>query len=156
MQNRLIILAASVVAMSAAPIERTAAASISLYVVPGVVDSGDGPGSGIATTVMCTNHSGAAQRIEFWIRQSPTSVTQASLQVPNGHTVTASSHNTAAFVEDVLLSPGTRITRARLSVIGTSRYIFCSALIVDASGVPPSFMDALHMVRFSPVSGVHE
>src|SRR4051812_45647143 len=54
-----------------------------LYTVPGVRDNGGGAGTGVATSVHCTNFSNATEKLQYTVRSFDSSV-KASLSLNIG------------------------------------------------------------------------
>ena len=85
-----------------------------IYVASGVIDNGVSANSGVATVVHCTNASGLSASLRFLVLLDSGGVAGAhTTSVAHGGTFTASTHNVATFIEDVLLSPASSTSRGR-------------------------------------------
>ena len=125
-----------------------------IYVASGVFDSGDAANAGSATSIHCSNVSGVGSTLRVLVLASTSAVAgSGTSNLPNGATVTFSTHLTAAF-NDASLNTGT-VTQGVLNVEATNSGVFCTAMIVNASlntveGVP------LHLVRVNAHPGTIE
>jgi len=118
-----------------------------IYSASGVLDNGGASGTGVATTIMCTNWTGASQAIRFLIRRySGLTAANATSNIPGLYTYTVSTHNTVAFFEDTQLSPGTSIDPGSLRIFATTPNVSCTAMVIDAGAAAPHGID-LHLVR---------
>ncbi len=131
-----------------------------IYRVSGVTDNGSAPAlvnasSGVATSFHCSNFSGIDEKLKFVIRAAEPTTTKI-IVIPAGKTITASTHGTVVFNDDLFLSPGVVIQQGAAIISATSaQTIFCSAMILDANNPVPVGI-ALHMVRFNPANGTQE
>ena len=127
-----------------------------LYRFPGVRDNTGATNTGVATSFHCTNFSGVTETIRFVLRdQDSTVMANATFDLPHLQTVTASTHGTAAFLEDLFLSPGFSIGQGTMAIAATTTSIICTAMIVDASTASPVGV-SLRGVRFNPAPGSQE
>ena len=127
-----------------------------IYFVSGITDSGDGSASGVATTITCTNFSGASAHIVFSVR-SKTGAIAASKPATIGNltTVVTSTHNTNLWTEDFLLHPGVGNEHGSLLIYSNQSAVFCSATIASAGASLPE-SNSLHLVRFNAHPGTVE
>lgn len=126
---------------------------VTIYVVPGVFDSGHGPLTGEATTFLCSNLSGATQQIRFRVlRPGGVGAVDKVYSFAKGQTLTVSTHNTLPFAEDAVLSTF-GVLGGMAVIFATSGGVYCSAFLVDAAATSFSGLGVLHMVRFNPVPG---
>ena len=126
-----------------------------IYRVSGVTANSTAAGVGAATTFHCTNFSPVSENIRFTTRIKDGTVvsTSTTTLVSNG-TITASTHPTTFFNEDVFLSTGL-VTQGSTVILATSLAFHCSAMIVDAgSAFPQGF--ALHLLRVNPLANSQE
>jgi hypothetical protein len=126
-----------------------------IYKVSGVNDTGDATNVGIATSFICTNFGNVEEKLRFLVREENGNATTKFLNVGSGETVTASTHFTNVFSEDLTLTPGISIRQGAAAISATSVNVFCSAMIVDAASSSPNGI-ALHLVRFNPAPGTQE
>jgi hypothetical protein len=126
------------------------------YVVPGVTDSGGADNTGVATTFHCTNTSTVSEQVQIVVRNFDGSIVGNDLStVGSARTLTKSTHGTALTEDLPFLTPGTAINQGQAFIFATSQFVFCSAMVLDAS-IAGSQGVSLHMVRFSPLSGTQE
>ena len=158
--------AAGLVAVSAAaviailPAQATTFSLRTIYVASGVYDSGDANGVGTATSVHCSNLSGksATMRVSFY-GAAGNFEGASNFTLTNLSTLTVSTHDTL-FIESPTNTGA--IFQGVLNVQSTESGVFCSAMLVDASGGSPAGMTdvpvgiALHMVRYNPHPGTVE
>src|SRR4051812_40771602 len=84
-----------------------------IYRFPGVVDDGDG-NAGIATIFNCTNFSGTTETVRFATRStSGTLIGNVTVTIQHLATKTASTHNTLAFTDDILVLQTAMSVRGR-------------------------------------------
>ena len=127
-----------------------------IYVASGVRDNGGAINTGTATSIHCTNWTGANQQIRHIIKNYNGAVTSNNtFTVSAGRTHTASTHGTVAYNEDAFLSTGTVIEQGSLVIAATASQITCTVVSIDAAaaatvGVP------LHVLRFNPWPGSQE
>lgn len=132
------------------------AAARGIYRTSGVSDNGAGPNVGRATSFHCSNLSPVAAQIEFRIRNHDgTFAADKIFSVNSFNTFTASTHFTAVFFDDAVLSPGTLIDQGTASIFSTTPQLVCSAMIVDASSPTPVGI-SLHLQRFQVLPGSQE
>jgi hypothetical protein len=125
-----------------------------IYVIPGVKDSGDGANNGVATTIQCSNVSGVATTIRFLVLSSGGAVLESVTNNNFGHgtTFTRSTHSTAAYLSEGILIPGTQLTAGVINIESLQSGVFCTAAIIDASAVVPDGIP-LHIIRTNPHPG---
>ena len=131
-----------------------------IYRFPGVIDSGTGQNTGVATVFHCTNFSGVVENIRFVTRAANGNLL-TNLAFPNAHlaTLTASTHETA-FYSDAATPLNTGVVaQGTTAIAATSINVVCTAVTIDAAApngslVPNGF--ALRGVRFNPVPGSQE
>jgi hypothetical protein len=127
-----------------------------IYVISGVRDNAAAINTGVATSFHCTNLSGVSESLAFVVQAFDGAVvTSTTFTVPSNHTWTASTHGTVLFNEDAFLSEGADIDQGIALIYSTTLYMFCSAMIVDASVANPVGI-SLHMVRVNPIAGTTE
>jgi len=127
-----------------------------IYVVPGVTDSGSADNAGVATTFHCTNTNTVSEQIQIVVRNFDGSVAGNDVStVASARTLTKSTHGTALTEDLPFLTPGTAINQGVAFIFATSPFVFCSAMVLDAS-VAGSQGVSLHMVRFGSLSGTQE
>jgi hypothetical protein len=126
------------------------------YVISGVRDNGGSLNTGVATSFHCTNTNTVSEQIQIVVRKFDGTITSNNtFTLTSARTHTASTHGTVAFNEDAFLSEGIVIDQGMAFIFATSQFVFCSAMITDASTAGPVGV-SLHMVRFSPLSGTQE
>jgi hypothetical protein len=113
---------------------------------------------GVATTVSCTSGSNVDENIAVVMRDAGATVkgTQ-TVTVHSGNTVTWSTHSVFMFGgADISLATGAFL--GYLAIGSTTTSIFCSAMMVNAGSAVNSMpiATALHLVRYSPVTGSDE
>ena len=153
------LIAVSAAALTAAlPAQATTFSLRVIYVASGVFDSGDLADVGTATSVHCTNLSGktATVRVLFYSRNGLVEGFNSG-PLANLETRTISTH--ATYFGETYLGTGA-IGQGVLKVLSTESGVFCSAMLVDASGGPgaadvPEGID-LHMVRYNQHPGTVE
>ena len=126
-----------------------------LYRFSGVTNSTQTTNAGIATSVHCTSFSTVNETLQFNIRNFNGNIVTRNTTIVPFRTITASTHSTLMFFDDVILISGTLINQGSMNVLATDINIFCSAMIVDAGSAVPQGI-ALHMVRYNPVPGTQE
>lgn len=127
---------------------------VPIYLVPGVRSSGV-DNSGAATSFACTVLSGVTETLKFRIFDSlGTLLIDQNVGVDSPKTQTASTNATQLFSELLLGAP--LINPPGLGAIyATSNLVFCTAMLVDAADLAPKGI-ALHLIRYTPVSGTQE
>jgi hypothetical protein len=127
-----------------------------IYRVAGVRDDGQTLNQGVATTFLCTNRSAVAESISFRIyNYDGATVRISTYSVGPQRTFTASTHATAQFSEDALLTPGAYIDQGSAVIAATSSNLHCTALIASASSAEP-IAAPLHLVRVNIQPGTVE
>jgi hypothetical protein len=126
-----------------------------IYRFPGALDDGGGPSAGVATSVHCTNFSGATETIRYVVRNSNTEVL-ANLALPMIHlrTLTVSTHITNLYFDDRSMETGA-MHQGTIAIAATSINIICTAVTLDAASTKPVGI-ALRGIRFNPVPGSQE
>ena len=128
-----------------------------IYVGSGVTDNGGASQTGVATTIFCSNVSGADVQVRVLILSAGGSVrgTPRTATLVHGQTGTFSTHATALFTdEDFLLNTGS-VGQGVVNVEATNSAIFCTATILDAAASVPNGIP-LHLVRVNPHPGTVE
>ena len=125
-----------------------------IYRVSGVVDTGGGGGTGIATAFACSNFSGVPETVRFVVR-GPTAalLANAPFTVAHLNTITVTTRAVAMYVEEILNTSLVNLGTA--AIAATSVNVTCTAMQVNAEIVSPVGI-ALHMTRFNPVPGTQE
>jgi len=125
---------------------------IPIYRASGVRDNGGAAGTGIATSIHCTNIGGDTETLKYIVRNFDSSVKSTlTLNIGSAQTRTASTHDTVMFAEDIILNTGV-VNQGNVTVTATSTNIYCSIMLVDASAAVPVGV-SLHAVRFNPMVG---
>jgi hypothetical protein len=101
-----IIAAAALAFVQAAPASAAQGdPEVIIYRFPGVRDNGGGDLTGVATVFHCTNFSGATETIRFVTRRANGDLTTNNAQsIVHLQTLTAATHLTSAYFEDVNLA----------------------------------------------------
>jgi hypothetical protein len=127
-----------------------------IYRVSGVRDDGHDLNQGVATTFLCTSWSSAPERIAFAIyNYNGALVRVATYNLGARKTFTASTHATAQFSEDALLSAGVYIDQGSAVISATSSAVSCSVTIANAENGAPVGIP-LHLVRLNAQAGTVE
>ena len=127
-----------------------------IYRASGVRGTSGAPQTGTATSIHCTNTSTVNENLVIVVRNiDGTIISNSTFSVAPFWTFTASTHDTAVFVEGALLSPGVGINQGVVSIASTTLNMHCTAMILDAASATPVGI-ALHMVRFNPAPGTME
>jgi hypothetical protein len=133
-----------------------------IYRFPGVIDSGTGQNTGVATVFHCTNFSGVVENIRFVTRAANGNLL-TNVVFPNAHlaTLTAATHETAFYSDSATPLNTGGVAQGTTAIAATSINVVCTAVTIDAappaaggSLVPNGF--ALRGIRFSPVPGSQE
>ena len=128
-----------------------------LYTVVGVRDSAN-----LATSFLCTSteRSGGNRiligiEVFLWNDDLRNDVTlgQGVVNVVPGGTVTLSTHDTNAFVEDNDISTGS-VDQGSARIFATSKNVLCAAMILDAINNPPTSMVMLPVFRATKQGGM--
>jgi len=119
------------------------------YNFSGVVDDGaQGVSGKIATSVLCTNTGTTSTNliVTFFDYSSAHYWTSNIAAVSPGYTVTTSTQDTVVFADTnyFLL---TAISQGYGTVRSDSAAVICSAMLLDPSHNPPTFMSELEMFR---------
>jgi hypothetical protein len=121
-----------------------------VYIFPGARDNGGGAGTGVATSVHCTNFSGATEKLLYVVLNFDSSTkANLNLNIGQAQTRTASTHDTVLYAENLILNTGV----VNQGVIGISSV--CTAQVLDASAATPNGID-LHGTRFNPIPANQE
>ena len=129
---------------------------IMIYRVAGVHNTYEPDNDGSSTVFSCYNNSSVYETLRLRIiYRDGVLASDDSINMSPKRTLTLSTHNSAAFIEDLYLATGQLIMQGTAAIISTSKEIFCSAMIVDAAASVPSGI-ALHMVRYNPAPGTVE
>ena len=127
-----------------------------IYRFTGVTDNGEGAGLGSATTFHCTNFSGTSETIRFVTRGSNgTLVSNQANAIGHLVTLTASTHNTLAYREDLTFATGA-VLQGTTAIAATSINIICTAMTIDAANPLRPDGVALRGIRFAPIPGSQE
>jgi hypothetical protein len=128
-----------------------------IYVGSGVYDDGQVGGAGDATSIHCSNVSGAAVQVRALVLDSDgaiAGVRTATLQ--HGATFTFSTHSTVVFTDEAGLLNTGFVQQGVVNIEATNSAVFCTADRVDAENTRPIFMAPLHLVRINPHPGTVE
>jgi len=126
-----------------------------VYVFPGARDNGGGAGTGVATSVHCTNFSGATEKLLYVVLNFDSSTkANLNLNIGQAQTRTASTHDTVLYAEDLILNTGV-VNQGVVGVSATNLNIVCTAQVLDASAATPNGIN-LHGIRFNPITGTAE
>jgi hypothetical protein len=126
-----------------------------IYRFPGVRDDGSAVNAGVATSFHCTNFSGVIEMLRFVTRANGgVLLTNATFFIGHLQTITASTHRTQAYMEDLPLETGA-VQQGTTAIAATSINIICTAETIDASTAVPIGV-ARRGIRFSPVPGSQE
>jgi hypothetical protein len=127
-----------------------------IYRFPGVLDLGNTPSAGIATSFHCTNFSGVPENIRFVTRLSNGNLlTNVVFPIAHLATLTASTHETNLYADaSTVLNTGL-VRQGTTAIAATSINIICTAVAIDAGALVPNGF-ALRGIRFSPVPGSQE
>jgi hypothetical protein len=127
-----------------------------IYRFTGVRDNGSNVNMGVATSFHCTNISGVTETIRF-VTRGPSGNLLTNVMFDIGHlaTLTASTHNTAAYLDDIGSLNTGFVNQGTTAIAATSINIFCTAETIDASTAAPVGV-ARHGVRFNPMPGTQE
>jgi len=126
-----------------------------LYLYSGARDNGGGAGTGVATSVHCTNFSGATEKIQYVVLNFDSSTkANLTLNIGQAQTRTASTHDTVLYAEDLILNSGV-VNQGVLGISATNINITCTAHTLDASAAIPNGIQ-LQGLRFNPIPGTFE
>ena len=127
-----------------------------IYVASGVRDNGGAAFVGVAASIHCTNWTAGAEQVRFLVRDYDGALVEnKTVAIGALDTITASTHDTRAYDDDLFLSPGVVIRQGSVRVFATAAAITCTAQVIDASTVAPLGVD-LHLVRHNPWPGTQE
>jgi hypothetical protein len=128
-----------------------------IYVGTGVRDNGGGDNSGLATAFHCSNVSGTNVQIRFLVlRDDGSGAGAITRPVPHGGSITVSTHLTAFFIEDDVVSPSIVIGRGVINIESTESAVFCQAYITEAATTVPDSAIPLKLIRVNPHPGTVE
>ena len=128
-----------------------------IYVGSGVIDSGNSANTGLATSIHCSNVSGAAVQVRSLVlRHNGTLAGSLTASLSHGATFVFSTHLTVVFNDDAGALNTQTVAEGALNVEATNSAVFCTAVVVDAQNFPPVFMSPLHLVRVNPHPGTVE
>jgi hypothetical protein len=128
-----------------------------IYVGSGVVDSGSPHEQGIATSINCSNVSGVEVQVRVLVLNlDGTAAGSLTVHLAHGATATFSTHETFVYFEDIGNLNTGAVLRGVVNVEARNSAVFCSAAVVDAAGLPPSFAIPIHLVRVNPHPGTVE
>ena len=150
---------AAIAGLSLAAILPAAAATtdteVLIYRFPGVLDDGSAGQAGVATSIHCTNFSGAVENVRIVVRNFDGTI-KANVSFPIGHlaTKTASTHSAVLYTEDQVFNTGA-VNQGTAAIAGTSLNIICTAVTINASSSQPNGF-ALRGIRFNPIPGSQE
>jgi hypothetical protein len=131
----------------------TFATLTTIYVGSGVLDNGFGAGNGTATSFHCTNASGLTAQLRFLLLGPGGNALGAfNRTLPHANTVTASTHETNAYFDYIIMTPGVAITQGGIVIESTQSGVFCTAITLDAGSSTPNGFP-LHLVRINPHPG---
>ena len=131
----------------------TTGPQLMIYRVAGVRNTPEFTTAGAATVFFCHSNSPSNEILRLRVfNYDGAVVADRSLEVSPRTTWTLSTHLTAGFTDNIMLSEGISVSQGGAAIISTSREIYCSAMLVDAGAAVPSGI-ALHMVRFNPAPG---
>ncbi len=127
-----------------------------IYRVSGIADSGGIAEAGVSTAIHCSNPRDETEKVRIIIRDfNGSNAANRDVQIPPRRTITAVTHDTVIFEEDAILAPGNIINQGSAQIQASSRFVHCSAMIVDAAADVPVGI-ALHMVRYNPANDTTE
>ena len=154
MRKSLITLAATIAASLAGQAEAgTLPPGSTIYVGSGVLDNGFGAGNGTATSFHCTNASGVTAQLRFLLLgPGGNALGSFNRSLPHANTVTASTHETNAYFDYIIMTPGVAITQGGIVIESTETGVFCTAITLDAGSSTPNGFP-LHLVRINPHPG---
>ena len=107
----------------------------------------------IAEPCSSTNASGLTAQLRFLLL-GPGGNTLGSFNrsLPHANTVTASTHETNAYFDYIIMTPGVAITQGGIVIESTETGVFCTAITLDAGSSTPNGFP-LHLVRINPHPG---
>jgi len=126
-----------------------------IYIGSGVRDSANGPNSGLATIVHCSNVSGvaAAVRMQLLHANGTSAGGHTFSSIAHGSTVTVATHATAAYAATNLNV--LEINSGVVNIESTQSGVFCNAAVIDASGSVVVAVP-IPLVRVNPHPGTVE
>jgi|GEM_PF-6406250 len=126
-----------------------------IYRASGVTDNGGPNGTGVATSIFCTNTSPDTEQVVIVIRKDDGSIVyNNTFLITTFSTRAWSTHLTNVFVE-ASLDVGVAIQHGVLGIGSTTTNLFCSVMVVDAASTNPVGIP-LHMIRYNPAPGTTE
>jgi len=160
MRKRLAALAVAVVS-AAAPVPALAGPlppDTTIYIGVGVPDTGSMfSNTGISTTFICSNGSGATANLRIAILHATGPLAGShSFTLLHGRTWTGATRATAAFFDFVSITPNNTVLEQGTVIIESDQSgVFCSAYITDGAAVTPVGVP-LRLLRLNPHPGVLE
>ena len=128
-----------------------------IYVGSGVTDDGASANVGVATSIHCSNVSGVTVQVRALVLNSAGLVAgSVTFPVPHGRTFTFSTHETAIFVDGSGNLATNSVAQGVVNVEATNSAVFCTAAVIDAENLKPTFSMPLHLVRVNPHPGTVE
>ena len=129
-----------------------------IYVGTGIYDAGvAAEGFDSATSINCANVSGVAVQVRILILNSNGTIAATHTRsLSHGNSFIASTDEVVFYGDfDTNLNVGVLVGGV-LNIEATNSGIFCSAIVIDADNVLPTFTTALHLVRVNPHPGTVE
>jgi len=126
-----------------------------IYVGSGLRDSAQGPNSGLATVIHCSNVSGLTASVRMLLLHSNGSIAGAHTfnSVAHGSTVSLATHPVAAY--DGTDLNVLEINSGAVNIESTQSGVFCNAAVIDASGAVVVAIP-IPLVRVNPHPGTVE
>lgn len=112
-----------------------------------------------ATSVSCSNFTGASQQVQIILRNYDFTTTNAyniTQTIPKNSNRTYSTQNTSWLSEDDSGDGLNTLNQGTLMIRGTSKDIHCSAWISDLTATTPAGATPLNLVRFNAATGSNE
>ena len=150
--NKLLCAAAalSIVSLTSPASAVTFPSLTTIYVGTGVNDDAE-----TATSFHCSNVSGVSTDVRFLVLSASGVVEGlATVTIAHGATHTASTRNTAAYIENTGLATGT-IVQGLVNIESRQSGVFCSAMSIDIAATSPLGV-TLPLVRVNPHPGTVE
>ncbi len=129
---------------------------LGIYGASGLRDSGGTSATGVATSFHCTNKRAVSEKLVIQLRNcNGAAITTQEFTLGSYRTFTMSTHATAAFSEDSILSAGRIINQRFAKIWSTTPNVFCSAMVIDAAAAAPIGV-SLHLARSNAPAGIEE
>ncbi len=128
-----------------------------IYRAAGARDNSTTANTGLATSISCSNFTGADAQVQIVLRNynfTTTNFDARTFTIPKNSNRTYSSHGTNWMAEDYS-GPGGFLNQGTLMIRSESRDVHCSAWIVDAASSSVA-ATPLHLVRFNAAAGSDE